>query len=469
MKMKYGYFENRSFSTDKFFCRKIISFVFVLLFSFFSIFADALEDSVNKWRESGYIMPIVEGYTFAIGVSENRKTKEDALNYARQNLRQSFAQNLFTSISGKTEFSEYLMQTEGYTDLEPEAWAKMNTKVNESFFATLSGIHESEPDFFQNDDGTWNCTILGWMANEDIEKSKMLVPDEQTAKAVYGYFERVSLSSGIQDFLTNDDTGESYLTWIKNNCIRIIAPDSESLDLISSFNLLCEKLFRNVLVMQCSFENKNALVIYKNIYLKNLMDAFVKFNVQFSQNGNTLYVSSCNLQDLKNGIDSIKDSSTLMVFFNESIPSAISVNGSDISQAQNHLCGLARKSGFSVSKSNEKFSDMEDLISWLEKIGCDKKSDFPRFVCLLKVDVNYKSYIRKLPELLVSVSISFYDVFLKKNASPVVTKSATKRINSQRPSNEEIVDVLKFAVTDFFESNKADGLKLRLENIFDTF
>ncbi len=439
--------------------------VFILLTLFFmpAIFfaqESTIRDAVNRWYESPDEIPHdVPGYVFFTGSASERKTREEAISFARKDLQITFAKFIHSEASGSTEFEELLEGSDDFAT-ELESWAKMHSKSMERFFANTSGIQFSAPRTYQIEDKLWECDILGWMGLDDIEKSRREIADEDAARSVYNYFERASTMWGFEEINPEE---ESYLRWVENKCVRIVIPDDDSDGWTDALESFVEKMFRTPLYMLCTFEETNHLVVYdRGAYLKNLMDNELgkQLGVKFSQNGNTLSLDSeCNLSEFKKSISSMKNGGSIDVFLCEALPSEMGANGFDSVGSVKLFRNVAEESGFSIKTKKDKFGSMDDAVSFAQKSQSNS-----RYVVFIEVCIDYKKGVRSAPsKLSASLSISCYDTFIKKPCGIITIDSGKKNLRSGGNTSEQIQSEAKKILQDLFE--KSGGIKSRLNNL----
>lgn len=419
-----------------------------------------ISDAVNEWYVSGKFPDKIDGYEFFDAIAVDQKTQDDAQKTAETYLDTQVSEYINHVVDAKVSFRSHDEASDDL-DAEIESYQEMNTEFYGRSYAKIDGI-KSKSKLEKNEDGTWNCAILGWITTEDIEKNQIGIKDENIARSVCSYFAGDLRSRGENgDLIPTVDC----FNWLQQHCIRISNPYAENDEWISVFDVFVRKMFHDVLSMSCMLENCKQLVIYdkEDAYWKTLTDGFKELGVDVSEDGKSLKVKSCpDLKKLLNAVDKMKDSSTIIVFLSEDIyvSSKKKEKNFDAIDAVKRFRDVAENAKFSVKTNREKISDMEELIWYLKENPVNA-----RYVVFMETEVEYKSkgYDRG-GSVSARMTLTLYDAFLEKTVMIIPQGPDSERLKNGNDSDDQIIKAGKNLIKGFFDAES--GIKSRLNALF---
>ena len=421
------------------------------------------KEVIDEWRKNPDSAPHgIDGWMFYVSYAADGCTsRRDAIDSARSNIYKYFSMLVYTEVSGSTSFTEHLEGSDNFDD-ELESWAKMDSDSYERTYAELQGIDTSNYIVSRNDDGTWDCVMLGYMSEEEFEKAKAdvlnLVADENAARSIYGYFENEAGIRGLSDFNSINQKEDSYRTWIQKNCIRISCLELNSDNFMNILKSFIEKMFRDSMYMQSMFEKKSQLVVYDSgSCLKKLLDGLNQIDGVrlFDQNGNAIVLSCSKPSEFRSAVGQMKDSGSIVVFLNEEI---VGKSKFDAAESVRRFRGIAEASDFSIIENKTNFSDRDYAIEYSTE---HKIYSSCRYVAFISVVSEYKKgdNTRIKSRLSTSLEISIYDSFLEKLVFNFVSDKKTY----MTLYDFDISSIVRKHVSEFFDEG---GVNDRLRSLF---
>jgi len=444
--------------------KKTVFFIVLLATISAALFAQVPPDwDVNKPRDTA-------AQKYNVGISQPCNTEQEAIKNAWQNAVQQFAESIAVRYEGRSDIT---VQSQNYASEIEDAFIITVETSSFSSNIPLTGVRELARKSAKQD-GKYLASVLTVMSNEDYNKAKQYVENEETSYLAYRFFSQRGLFTAVK---SGKPVGyDDYYTWLRNNCVIISINDTNAAALLEQIDLFIKKLYKNSAVFAQIINGQSARIIYNSAkYYDGILRALQNvnlFTIQRESSHLILKPVRANiLAELRNAVTALKDSSKFVITGLETIQTQSGDNVNTGKLVINGFIEIASRKfnmqavNFSIpSQYLSGYVDEDGIIRYIQ----NNSNNFPaRYLIVCRSQTRLEAGIPdyKVPPM-VSASCNFtlYDIATGKTIQSNTT-TATGSFTLVNTEDRTVMDVSRNALKYLYDVKNKPGLTEIMQDV----
>lgn len=432
----------------------------ILLFCFFKFLVFAQSRIPSNWDTKNPVD--TEEYCYAVGFSEPCDSERQASSQAWRQILSYFANSISTFVTVNTDT---FVTSEGYESDVLDAYTLSIEHSSWKSEVPLFGVKIIDKKIEKSSEGIV-IKLLGCMSRKDFEKSRIAVQNEETAELAYTFYK----SKNIPDFSYKND--ETYTKWLKSKCAIFEFSDKLNNEQTSAaFEKFLTKLYRNISIYKCIFDNHSTFVVYNhNDYLNKIISALQKTDCfLIEHDGNSVILSWKNktsLSDFISYCENMKDSRMIALFGVETfyLPSGAIFKNTENRTVIKFKDILQKNYKLNTENTSLSFESYDDMKTYVKN---HKKDFYARYYIFCTTETQCEEFDRKS---WVNANISFVllDIETGEEYSSEVASSMPMSAVITLLSDEQVKIKSKIAIDNACNPDKnPESILLIIQDIFN--